>query len=95
MIELEVEIYGKKYTLRGTSQEEVRAVAKFLDQRMRELFGADAKGLDASKLFALAMNFAEELCNLRKEGEARESELDKKLDQFLAKMAQLEKIMEV
>jgi cell division protein ZapA (FtsZ GTPase activity inhibitor) len=95
MIELEVEIYGKKYVLRGSSPEEVRAVAKYMDQRMRELFGADAKGLDGPKLFALAMNFAEELCNLKKEGESREAEFGKKLDQFLARMAQLEKILEV
>jgi len=95
MSEFEVEIYGKKYVLRGTSQEEIRQVAKLMDQRMRELFGPDAKGLDSAKVFALAMNFAEELCTLRKEGEARESELNKKLDQFLARMAQLEKILEV
>ena len=95
MTELEVQIYGKKYVLRGSSQDEIRGVAKYVDQKMRELFGAEPKGLDSSKLFGLVINFAEELYNLRKEGDSREAELDKKLDQFLARLAQLEKILEI
>ena len=95
MTELEVEIYGKKYTLRGTSPEEVRAVAKLMDQRMRELFGAEPKALDVSKALALAINFAEELGNLKRESDQSDSELCKKVDQALAKVAQLEKIFEL
>ena len=95
MTELEVEIYGKKYTLRGSSPEEVRAVAKLLDQRMRELFGGEPKALDFSKALSLAINFAEELGNLKRDCDQSEAELVKKVDQALAKVAQLEKIFEL
>jgi len=93
MAELEVEVYGKKYTLRGSSMEEIRAVAALVDQRMKELFGAEPRGLDLGKALALAMNFAEEICNLKKE--AGPSQLAQRLEKFAEKLSRLEKLLEI
>jgi cell division protein ZapA (FtsZ GTPase activity inhibitor) len=95
MTELEVDIYGKKYTLRGSSAEEIRAIAKYVDQRMKELFGSEPRAIDQAKTFILAINFAEEICSLKKEEALSTTELNKKLDRFAAKVAQLEKITEM
>jgi len=93
MTELEVEIYGKRYVLRGSSPEEITSVAKYMDQRMKELFGSEPRAIDLPKAFLLAMNFAEEIGNLKKQAGELDAELGKKLDQFLQKVAQLEKIL--
>jgi len=95
MTEVEVEIYGKKYTLRGTDPEQLRAVAKDVDTRLRELFGPDPKPLDPSKTFALALNFAEELHNLQKESGAEAEKLGEKLEDLEKKLARLEKMAEM
>ena len=90
-----VDIYGKQYTLRGASAEEIRAIAKYADQRMKELFGSEPRAIDQAKAFLLAINFAEEICGLKKEDALSSSELNKKLERLAAKVAQLEKIAEI
>ncbi len=95
MTEVEVEIYGKKYTLRGLDPEQIRAVAKYVDRRLRELFGPEPKPLDPSKTFALALNFAEELHNLQQESRAEEAEISEKLESLAKKLERLEKIVEM
>lgn len=95
MVEIEVEIYGKKYTLRGSNPEEVRAVAKSVDARMRELFGSEPKPLELSKTIALAINLAEEIYNLKKDASRYEEEIAKILEKISKKINQLEKILEL
>ncbi len=95
MIETEVEIYGKKYTLRGTSGEEIQAVAKSVDQRMKELFGPEPRLLDPSRMFALAINFAEEIYQLQLESGKEEREIQDRLERVVRKLAILEKMVEL
>jgi len=90
MIEQEVEIYGKKYTLRGANPEAIKRVAVYLDQRLRELFGEEPKPIDFSKAFMLAINLAEELCNIENEANRQEEIILKKLGNLLEKVNQLE-----
>jgi len=90
MIEQEVEIYGKKYTLRGANPEAIQRVAVYLDQRLRELFGEEPKPIDFSKAFMLAINLAEELCNLEKEANHQDEIILKKLEDLLEKVNQLD-----
>ena len=93
MTDLEVEIYGKKYLLRGASAEEIREVAKSIDQRMRELFGPEPRLLDPSRTFGLAINFAEDIYHLQKEAEKEEKEILERLDRLNQKLTNLEKMV--
>jgi cell division protein ZapA (FtsZ GTPase activity inhibitor) len=95
MIEQEVEIYGKRYVLRGANAEEIRAIAVCVDRRARELFGQEPKPLDPGRMFVLALNFAEELCNLQREDQSQDEEFGKRLQNALDKVSQLEKFLKV
>jgi cell division protein ZapA len=95
MTELEVEIYGKKYVLRGDKAEEIKAVAEYVDQRMRELLGKEPRPIDPSKAVALAVNFAEEIFNLQKDAEKTEMEIMERLNGLSQKLSRLEKLVEI
>ena len=95
MTELEVEIYGKKYTLRGSSSESIRSVAALVDKRMREIFGSEPKPIDAPKALVLAINFAEELVEQRAKEESSCAELGGRLEKVGEKISELEKLLEM
>lgn len=65
---LEVEIFGRRYTLRGDADEAyAKELAAFVDQKMNEMAG-HAKGIQLSKLAILtSINLAHELLQLRKQ----------------------------
>ena len=64
---LEVEIFGRRYTLRGDADEAyAKELASFVDHKMNEM-AAHAKGIQLSKLAILtAINIAHELLELKK-----------------------------
>lgn len=65
-----VEIYGQHYTMKGTSNApHMRAVAGFVDDKMREIAQANPR-LDTNKLAVLAaLIVADEFFKLRQEYE--------------------------
>lgn len=64
---LQVEIYGRRYTLRGDADEGyAKELAALVDRKMNEVAG-HAKGAQLSKLAILtAINLAHELLQLKK-----------------------------
>lgn len=64
---LEVEIFGRRYTLKGDADEAyAKELASFVDQKMNEM-AVHAKGIQLSKLAILtAINLAHELLQLKK-----------------------------
>jgi len=95
MSELELDIYGKKYILRGSSAEAIRAVAGYVDQRMKQLFGSEPRAIDLAKAFLLAINFAEEIYNLKQKENRQAAELNQKLEAIASQISQLEKLAEL
>jgi cell division protein ZapA len=75
----EVEIYGKKYKLRGENDEGyIREVAAFVDKKMREI-GKKAKTIQLTELAVLtAVNITHEYFQSRREYKQRELFLDRK-----------------
>jgi len=75
----EVEIYGKKYKLKGESDEgHIREVAAFVDKKMREI-GKRAKTIQLTELAVLtAVNITHEYLQSRREYKQRELFLDRK-----------------
>ncbi|EGL82438.1 protein of unknown function DUF710 [Caldalkalibacillus thermarum TA2.A1] len=65
-----VEIFGQKYTLKGEASEDyIREVAQFVDEKMREL-SAKNPSLDTTKTAVLtAVNLADEYFKLQQEYE--------------------------
>ena len=76
---VEVEIYGKKYKLRGENEEGyIKEVASFVDKKMKEV-GKRAKTIRLSDLAILtAVNITHEYLQSRKEYKQRELFLDRK-----------------
>jgi len=76
---VEVEIYGKKYKLRGENEEGyIKEVASFVDKKMKEV-GKRAKTIQLSDLAILtAVNITHEYLQSRKEYKQRELFLDRK-----------------
>jgi cell division protein ZapA len=95
MTELEVDIYGKKYTLRGESVESIKAVAGYVDRRLKELFGAEPRAIDQAKALVLAINFAEEIHNLKQAARRESEELNQKLEKLALQINRLEKLAEL
>ena len=75
----EVEIYGKKYKLKGENEESyIREVAAFVDKKMREI-GKRAKTIQLTELAVLAaINITHEYLQSRREYKQRELFLDRK-----------------
>lgn len=95
MIELEVEIYGKNYLVRGDNAEKLQAIARYVDEKLKEVLGREPRPIDSSRAIALALNFAEEIYHLQKDAEKMEQELSEKLDQLIEKLQKLEKLVEL
>lgn len=76
---VEVEIYGKKYKLKGENEEGyIREVASFVDKKMKEV-GKRAKTAQMSELAILtAVNITHEYLQSRREYKQREMFLDRK-----------------
>jgi cell division protein ZapA len=76
---VEVEIYGKKYRLKGENEEGyMREVASFVDKKMKEV-GKRAKTTQMSDLAILtAVNITHEYLQSRRESKQRELFLDRK-----------------
>ena len=70
---VEVEIYGSRYKVRGSSgPDEIRKVASYVDRRMREISDAAGGAITPLKAAVLAaLNIAEELFEAREEAERR------------------------
>ncbi|MBI3994374.1 MAG: cell division protein ZapA, partial [Nitrospirae bacterium] len=77
--QIEVEIYGQKYTIAGEADEAyVNKLARYVDGKMREL-AKTGKDLPTTKLALLAaVNITHELFELRKDKQAKESLIEKK-----------------
>jgi len=95
VIEKELEIYGKKYRLRAENEQTLLEVARFLDARLRELFGAPPKPLDSSRLFSLALNLAEELYHLKEKDEREREEIERELEKINAQLSELESLLKM
>ena len=67
MKSVEVEIFGGTYTIKGDSDpEHVRALARFLDEKMRAAARSSPSTIGAHKIAVLAaLNIADELFSLR------------------------------
>lgn len=76
---VEVEIYGKKYKVKGDNEEGyIREVAAFVDKKMKEV-GKKAKTTQIADLAVLtAVNITHEYLQSRKEYKQRELFLDRK-----------------
>ena len=75
----EVEIYGKKYKLKGENEEGyMREVAAYVDKKMREI-GKKAKTIQLAELAVLtAVNITHEYLQSRREYRQREIFFDRK-----------------
>jgi cell division protein ZapA len=75
----EVEIYGKKYKLKGENDEGyIREVAAFVDKKMKEI-GKKAKTIQLAELAVLAaINITHEYFQSRREYKQRELFFDRK-----------------
>lgn len=82
---LSVRIYGAEYAIRGqTNPGEIKAVADYLDQKMREV-DKNVRVDSSLKVAILAsLNITYELFNERREKEALKSRLDEKIKQLNA-----------
>jgi cell division protein ZapA len=84
---VDVEIFGKVYTVRGDKDSEyVRRVAEFVDRKMREISQV-TDTVSTSRIAILAsLNIADELMTLLEESEqlkARMKELTRKIESSL------------
>ena len=85
---LTVEIYGRHFELRATEQgERVQELARFVDQRMRQLAEVSPH-VDTAKLAVLAaLNIADELFReLEKEPGTRSEHVRQRVDGLVAKL---------
>jgi cell division protein ZapA len=80
---LSVRIYGAEYAIRGqTNPDEIKAVADYLDQKMREV-DKNIRVDSSLKVAILAsLNITYELFRERKEKEALKTLLDEKVKQL-------------
>lgn len=77
---VEVEIYGSTFHVRGTQDSDhLQGLARFVDQKMREVAGHVAT-VDTTKIAILAaLNLAEELLHLRENGGGTKNEITEKV----------------
>ena len=65
---VEVEIFGEYYTLKGdSSPEQMRALAKFVNQKMRQLAERNPRLTRTQAAVLAALNIAEEFKKLQEE----------------------------
>lgn len=79
----EVEIYGKKYWLRG---DDVGNIAKYVDEKMREFFGEPPKPLREEDVILVALNIVEEFFNYQREVEQRQREFMARIDDLVGRI---------
>ncbi|HTN43170.1 MAG TPA: cell division protein ZapA [Nitrospiria bacterium] len=77
--QVEVEIYGQRYTIAGEADEQyVGKLARYVDGKMNEL-AKSGKNFPAAKLALLAaVNITHELFQLRQDKQVKESLIEKK-----------------
>lgn len=65
---VEVEIFGEYYTLKGdSSPDEMIAVAQYVNRKMKQLAGVNARLSKSQVAVLAALNLADELNKLRQE----------------------------
>ncbi len=71
---IEVEIFGRRYQLKGGDPEYVRALARYVDTKMRQIAQAAGNVSEAKAALLAAINITHELFAAR--GERKEKERD-------------------
>lgn len=84
-----VEIMGREYRIRGVADEEyIRSVARFVDEKMKEVSGETSVASHDRVAILAALNIADELFEIRQRGwndiEKRTDRLIELLDATLA-----------
>ncbi|MBQ1395972.1 MAG: cell division protein ZapA [Eubacterium sp.] len=78
MSRVTVKIYGQEYTITGeTGEEEIKAIAAYVDQKMHEVAQVVADKSAGSLAILSSINITEEFFETRQEGEKLKVEYDK------------------
>lgn len=82
-----VEIFGRRYKIRGeSSAETIRALARYVDQRMRQVSEQVGPG-DAVRVAVLAaLNIADDYYQTRKALERREGEIEEQARELVGQL---------
>ena len=80
-----IQIYGKTYNLKSSSSEvDAEEVAGYVDSRMKELATARSKTSTLDLAILAALNIAQELLELKRQGEAKGKVEEEKIQQLVA-----------
>ncbi|MCI0469315.1 MAG: cell division protein ZapA [Nitrospirae bacterium] len=87
MTTVEVFILGQKYTVRGDgSPEHIKEIARFVDEKMREVYASAHNATQIKAAIIAALNISDELYKLKEEYDkivGGISNLDKKTDSMI------------
>ena len=76
---IEVDILGQKYTIKGdTSEEYMRKLAAFVDQKLKEVHNASPSIAPLKAAILTLLNIADELHRVREEHETATREIEEK-----------------
>ncbi len=78
-----IQIYGKTYSLKSSSEVNTEEVADYVDSRMKELANASSKTSTLDLGVLAALNIAQELLDLRNQTETKDEEGEKKIRQLV------------
>lgn len=74
--ETAVTIFGQSYLVKGDDAARIRAVAAYLDEKMKELFAGRPAGLTVRNAVMAALNVSDELFRVREELEQLRQEVE-------------------
>ncbi|OGP58114.1 MAG: hypothetical protein A2V67_05505 [Deltaproteobacteria bacterium RBG_13_61_14] len=81
--ETAVNIFGQSYLVKGDDPRRIRAVADYLDERMKELFAGKPGGLTIRGAVMAALNMSDELFRAREEVEQLRQEVEERAQALL------------
>lgn len=76
--ETAVTIFGQSYLVKGDDPRHIRAVAAYLDEKMKELFAGKPGGLSVRGAVMAALNVGDELFRAREEVEQLRQEVEER-----------------
>ncbi len=87
---VEIEIVGRRYTLRSERPpEHIQAVADFVDERLREVSGGDAASVQRDHAILAALNIASELFLMRERHDDIANVAESMIDQLVDRIDQV------
>lgn len=78
-MKVQISIRGRSYTLRSDEDEDLQAIARYVDRKMSEIADRSPRMDDYTVAMLAALNIASELERLRRELEAQLAAMDRDL----------------